>query len=128
MKLNFFACQILRFEVYMVVEIQITDVWVMTRHSFCGWLPTFLGNLLPPCQDRNAPSVLKMEAIKFLQNTDNHYTVFNPTNCTCNHKYLLFCDAYPTCFGPCRPSAGRSFTKEYIYTKCCPRCEIKIQC
>lgn len=35
---------------------------------------------------------------------------------------LLFCDAPPTCFGPYRPLSGRSFMKEYIHNKCCPRC------
>jgi len=40
-------------------------------------------------------------------------TVFNPANFTCNHQYLLFCDVPPTWFSPCRPSSGRSFTREY---------------
>ena len=35
------------------------------------------------------------------------------------NNYLLFCDGPPPCFGPLRPS---SFTKEYIYNKCCQRC------
>lgn len=32
---------------------------------------------------------------------------------------LLFCDVSPTFFGPCKPSSGRLFTKEYVYKKCC---------
>jgi len=43
-----------------------------------------------------------------------YYTVFNPTDFACNHKYLLFGDALPTCFCPCSPSSGGSFTKEFI--------------
>ena len=43
------------------------------------------------------------------------YSVFKPTNCTCNHKYLLFWDIPPTCMDPYRISAGNSFTKECIY-------------
>jgi len=34
---------------------------------------------------------------------------------------LLFCDAPATWFGLYRPSS-RSFTKKYIYNKCCQRC------
>ena len=32
------------------------------------------------------------------------YRIFNPTNYTPNHdNCLLFCDAPPICFRPCRP-------------------------
>jgi hypothetical protein len=45
------------------------------------------------------------------------HTVINLTMCTCNHKYLLFCSAPPTSFGPYRPSSSRSFTKKCTYNK-----------
>jgi len=35
------------------------------------------------------------------------------TNSTCNHYYVLLCEAPSTCFGPYRLSSGRSFTKEW---------------
>ena len=38
------------------------------------------------------------------------------------NNYLLFCDVPPTCFGPCRPSSGRTVTKEYHCNKCREKC------
>ena len=38
-------------------------------------------------------------------------SVFNPTNCTCNHKYLLYCDVPPTCNDTYRSEAGRSLRR-----------------
>jgi len=37
-------------------------------------------------------------------------------------KYFLLCNAPITIFGLHRPFSGRSFTKEFIYNKGCPRC------
>ena len=132
MKLKFFTHQMLKFKVYMVVEInplnpelnpschllalvgahhilhvsrvrvKTVDVWVIIWHNFCRWLSMFWRSLLPPFQVRNSPSLS-------LQNTDNHYIVFNPwTSYLTINNYLLFCDNAPPCFGPCRPSSGRS--------------------
>jgi hypothetical protein len=37
-------------------------------------------------------------------------------------KYLLLYDVPLAIFGLHMPFSGRSFTKEYIYNKGCPRC------
>jgi hypothetical protein len=34
-----------------------------------------------------------------------------PTNCTCDHNYLLFCDTPPICFSPYKPSSGRQLQR-----------------
>jgi hypothetical protein len=48
-----------------------------------------------------------------------NYTVFNPTNCAHNNKYLLLPDVPPSWFSLYRPSSWRSFTN--TCNKCCPR-------
>lgn len=73
----------LKFEVYVVMEIEIVDVWVIIGHNFCRWLSIFWGSALSPFQVRNTPSVRRQLS---LQNIDNHYIVLNPMNCTPNHK------------------------------------------
>ena len=41
-------------------------------------------------------------------------TVFYRTNCTHNHKYLLFCDVPPTCFDSYRPSSGTFLVNDQL--------------